>query len=142
MEEPVGQLDGERHHIYLSRKEVKKQLGSITIIVFYYKQFSFELTFDQFPRYCLLTSKCSLTEMPPTGGRTLLKRRRASCLPDWQELWGRRTTYRTEWPITLLYIFSKIKKKPQKSSTNHGRRTEPMVSARLDKVYHLRSQAF
>lgn len=38
------------------------------------------------------TSKCSLTEIPPTGGRTLLKRRSASCRPDWQELWGRRTT--------------------------------------------------
>lgn len=24
----------------------------------------------------------------------MLKRRRASCRPDWQELWGRKTTYR------------------------------------------------
>jgi hypothetical protein len=36
MEEPVGQLDGERHHIYLRGKEVKKQLSSSTSPVFDY----------------------------------------------------------------------------------------------------------
>lgn len=35
-------------------------------------------------------------EMPPTGGRTLLKILSASCRPDWQELWGRSTTCREE----------------------------------------------
>lgn len=46
--------------------------------------------------FMVVTSKCSFTEIPPTGGRTLLKMRRASWRPDWQGLWGRRTTYNTE----------------------------------------------
>lgn len=41
----------------------------------------------------IFTSKCSLTEIPPTGGRTLLKIRKANWRPAWQVLWGRRTTF-------------------------------------------------
>lgn len=39
-----------------------------------------------------ITSKCSFTEIPPTGGRTLLKMRSANWRADWQVLWGRSTT--------------------------------------------------
>lgn len=50
------------------------------------------------------TSKCSLTEIPPTGGRTLLKMRRASWRPDWQGLWGRNTTCRQRHTNTTDFI--------------------------------------
>lgn len=37
-------------------------------------------------KFFVFTSKCSLTEIPPTGGRTLLKIRNANWRPDWQLL--------------------------------------------------------
>lgn len=69
----------------------------------------------------ILTSKCSLTEIPPTGGRTLLKIRRASWRPDWQGLWGRKTTYNTEHEhsftqLTEVLVFVQIQTMKQRKT--------------------------
>lgn len=73
-EELVHELDGERHHVHLE----KNKTTIITIKT--RKKTLFKKVLQVF------TSKCSFTEMPPTGGRTLLKIRKANWRPNWQLL--------------------------------------------------------
>lgn len=73
LEELVHQLDSERHHIHLMMGTIyihKSQEKNISVTEVAYQVFVF------------FTSKCSLTEIPPTGGRTLLKIRKANWRPD------------------------------------------------------------
>lgn len=92
-EELVHQLDGERHHIDL-------RMETVTVLSEPYS--TQEL---KWLHVIFLTSKCSFTEIPPTGGRTLLKIRKANCRPDWQLLWGRSTTYKRYIYIYIGFIF-------------------------------------
>lgn len=82
LEELVHQLDGERHHVHLTDAP-NIRLWSIS---------SSTISSRWDAAWRSITSKCSFTEIPPTGGRTLLKMRSANWRPDWQVLWGRSTT--------------------------------------------------
>lgn len=80
-EELVHELDGERHHVHLMKHRVDVKTPDTD-----FTASAGTVTFH--------TSKCSFTEIPPTGGRTLLKMRKANWRPNWQLLWGRRTTWK------------------------------------------------